>query len=270
MVEEMLQCLVELAIAATTEEGYPQILPHMTIGCGRVLVHHTTIWAECYLLLLVVIIIDGHPGQAFRLVELVNHILPFILEWHIWGYDGYQWAISLGVEEWAQARYLLGDTGSGVQWQPFVCIFEGIGFALGQVTFAVEVVDPILTYNSWRMSFVDRPPQLKVRQRVEILLGGLLSFLKTQDSGTDFLDFRKVFVIQLELGCLESGLRRSGQGCGLSVISFQLLSYLGGSGTIFGAACCGLIAMFPESTGDLDFETSRRWFLLWSKLIGLV
>ena len=161
--EEMLRCLVELPIAATTEEGYPQMLPRMTIGCGGVLIHHATIWAERYLLSPVVIIIDGHPGQAFRLVELVNHILPFILKWHIWGYDGYQWAISLSVEEWAQARYLPGDTSSGVQWQPFVCIFEGIGFALGQVTFAVEVIDPILNYNSRRMSFVNRPPQLKVR-----------------------------------------------------------------------------------------------------------
>ena len=131
MVEEMLWHLVELAVAATTEEGYPQMLPRMTIGCGRVLVHHATIWAECYLLLLVVIIIDGHPGQAFHLVELVNHILPFILKRHIWRYDGYQWAISLGVKEWAQARYLLGDTGSGVQGQPFVFIFEGIRLALG-------------------------------------------------------------------------------------------------------------------------------------------
>ena len=270
MVEEMLRCLVELAIAATTEEGYPQMLPRMTIGCGRVLVHHTTIWAECYLLPLVVVIIDGHLGQAFRLVEPVNHILLLILKWHIWGYDGYQWAISLSVEEWAQARYLLGDTGSGVQGQPFVFIFEGIGLALGQVTLAVEVVDPMFTYNSRRMSFVDHPPQLKVGRRVEILLGGLLSFLKTEDSGMDFLDFRKVFVILLELSCLESSLRRSSPGCGLHVTSLQLLSYLGGSGTIFGAACCGLAAAFPESTGDLDFETSRRRFLLWSKLIGLV
>ncbi|MDA8031967.1 MAG: hypothetical protein MPK62_12770, partial [Alphaproteobacteria bacterium] len=198
MVEEMLQCLVELAVAATTEEGYPQMLPCMAIGCGRVPVRHATIWAERYLLSLVAVIIDGHPRQAFCLVELVNHILPFILERHIWGYDGYQWAISLSVEEWAQVRYLLGDTGSGVQGQPFVFIFEGIGLALGQATLAVEVVDPILTYDSWRVSFIDRLPQSKVRRRVEILLGGLLSFLKTEDSGTDFLDFRKVFVIQLK------------------------------------------------------------------------
>ena len=209
MVEEMLWCLVELALVATIEEGYPQMLPCMTIGCGGVLIHHATIWAECYLLSLVVIIIDGHPGQAFCLVELVNHILPFILEWHIQGYDGYQWAVSLSVEEWAQARYLLGDTSSGVQGQPFILIFEGIGLALGQVTLAVKVVDTMFTYNSRRMSFVNHPPQSKVWQRVEILLGGLLPFLKTKDSGTDFLDFRKVFVIQLKLSCLESSLRRS-------------------------------------------------------------
>ena len=162
MVEEMLRCLVELAVAASTEEGYPQMLPRMIIGCGRILIHHTTIWAECYLLSLVVIKIDGHPGQAFHLVEPVNHILPLILKWHIWGYDSYQWAISLSVEEWAQARYLLGDTGSGVQGQPFVFIFEGIGLALSQVTFAVKVVDPMFTYNRRRMSFVDCLPQLKV------------------------------------------------------------------------------------------------------------
>ena len=270
MVEEMLWHLVELAVAATSEEGHPQMLPHMTIGCGRVLFHHATIWAECYLLTLIVIIIDRHLGQAFCLVELVNHILPFILKRHIWGYDGYQWAISLGVEESAQARYLFGDTSSGVQGQPFIFIFEGIGLALGQATLAVEVVDPILTYDSWRVSFVDRPPQSKVRRRVEILLSGLLSFLKTEDSGTDFLDFRKVLVIQLEPSCLESGLRRSSQGCGLSVVSFQLLPYLGRNGTIFRAACHSPVAAFSEPAGDLDFETSRRRFPLWSRLISLV
>ena len=95
----MLWHLVKLAVAATTEEGHPQMLPHMTIGGGRVLVHHATVWAERYLLSLVVIIIDGHLGQALCLVELVNHILPFILEQHIERYDGYQWAISLGVKE---------------------------------------------------------------------------------------------------------------------------------------------------------------------------
>ena len=99
MVEEMLWHLVKLAVAPTTEEGYPQMLPRMTIGGGRVLIHHATIWAECYLLSLVVVIIDRHPGQALCLVEPVNHILPFILKWHIGRYDGYQWAISLGVEE---------------------------------------------------------------------------------------------------------------------------------------------------------------------------
>ena len=138
------------------------------------------------------------------------------------------------------------------------------------MTLAVEVVDPILTYDSWRVSFIDCPPQSEVRQRVEILLGGFLSFLKTEDSGTDFLDIRKVLVIQLKPSCPESGLRRSGRGCGLSIICFQLLLYLGGSGTIFGAARLGLTATFPESMGDLDFETSRRLFLLWGRLIGLI
>ena len=75
------------------------MLPRMTISGGRILIHYATIWAEHYLLSLVLTIIDGHPGQALDLVELVNHILSFILKQHIRRYDDYQWAISLGVEE---------------------------------------------------------------------------------------------------------------------------------------------------------------------------
>ena len=43
MVGEMLWCLVKLAVAAATEEGYPQMLPRMTISGGRVFVHHATV-----------------------------------------------------------------------------------------------------------------------------------------------------------------------------------------------------------------------------------
>ena len=132
------------------------------------------------------------------------------------------------------------------------------------------MVDPILAYDSWRASFVDRPPQSEARRGVKILLGGFLSFLKIEDPGTDFLDFRKVLVIQLKPSSLEGCLRRSGRGCRPSVIGFQLLSYLRGSDTIFGAARCGLTAMFPEFMGDFDFETSRRLFLLRGRLIGLI
>ena len=80
MVGEMLWHLVKLAVAAAIEEGYPQMLPRMTISSGRILIHYATIRAERYLLLLVLAIIDGHPGQALGLMELVNHILSFILK----------------------------------------------------------------------------------------------------------------------------------------------------------------------------------------------
>ena len=99
MVKEMLQRPVQFTVAATTEEGHPQMLPRMTISGGGVLIHHATVWTECDLLPLVVIIIDGHPGQALRLVKLVNHILPVTLKPHTRRYDRYQGAISLGFEE---------------------------------------------------------------------------------------------------------------------------------------------------------------------------
>ena len=66
------------------------MLPCMAISGGRILVHYATIQAERYLLSLVLTIIDGHPSQALSLMELVNHILSFILKQHIWRYDGYQ------------------------------------------------------------------------------------------------------------------------------------------------------------------------------------
>ena len=65
------------------DRSSPQMLPRMTISSGRVLVHYATVGTECDLLPLVVIIIDGPLSQALHLVELVNHILLFILKLHI-------------------------------------------------------------------------------------------------------------------------------------------------------------------------------------------
>ena len=134
----------------------------MAVSGGRIFVHYATIRAECYLLLLVLAIIDGHPSQALGLVELVNHILSFILKQHARRYDSYQWAISLGVQERAQAGHLLGDTSSGVQGQPFIFKFKVVGLAPGYATLVVEMVDPILTNDRWWVSFIDCPLQTEV------------------------------------------------------------------------------------------------------------
>ena len=75
--------VVNLAIAAPTEEGYPKVLPHMAESSGRVLIHYPTVGAEGDLLPLVGVIRDGDPVQTLRLVEFVDHILPFILEVHL-------------------------------------------------------------------------------------------------------------------------------------------------------------------------------------------
>ena len=131
----------------------------MAISSDRIFVHYATIRAECYLLSLVFAIIDGHPSQAVGLMELVNHILSFILKQHVRRYDSYQGAISLGVQERAQARHLLGDTSSGVQGQPLVLKLEVVGLALGYTTLIVEVVNPMRAYDRWWASFIDRPPQ---------------------------------------------------------------------------------------------------------------
>ena len=53
----------------------------MAISGGRIFAHYATIWAERYLLSLVLAIIDGHPSQALGLVagDKVNHEHPLFL-----------------------------------------------------------------------------------------------------------------------------------------------------------------------------------------------
>ena len=77
MFGEVLRCLVQFGVAASTEECDPEVLPCMTISGGSVLVHYPTVRAERYLLSLIFTIIDGHSRQAIGLMELVNHILLF-------------------------------------------------------------------------------------------------------------------------------------------------------------------------------------------------
>ena len=47
----------------------------MAISGGSIFVHYPAVQVECYLLSLILTIIDGHPRQAIGLVKLVNHIL---------------------------------------------------------------------------------------------------------------------------------------------------------------------------------------------------
>ena len=80
MLGEVLWHLVQFAIAASTEECDPLVLPRVAISGDRIFIHYPTIRAERYLLSLIFAIIDGHPRQAIGLMELVNHILSFRLK----------------------------------------------------------------------------------------------------------------------------------------------------------------------------------------------
>ena len=64
--------LVDLAIAASTEERYPEVFPHVAMSSSRVLVHNPTVGEEGYLLLLVGVIGDGNRVQTLGLVEFVD------------------------------------------------------------------------------------------------------------------------------------------------------------------------------------------------------
>ena len=75
--------LVNLAVTASTEECYSEVLPRMAESSGCVLIHYPTVGAECDLLPLVGVIRDGDPIQALGLVEFVDHILPLVLKVHL-------------------------------------------------------------------------------------------------------------------------------------------------------------------------------------------
>ena len=75
MLGEVLWCLVQFGVTSPTEECDPEVLPHVTIGGGGVFVRYPAVRAECYLLLQIFAIIDGHLRQAILLMKLVNHIL---------------------------------------------------------------------------------------------------------------------------------------------------------------------------------------------------
>ena len=75
--------LVNLAITASTEESYSEVLPRMAERSGCVLVHYPTVGAECDLLPLVGVIRDGDLIQALTLVEFVDHIPLLILKVHL-------------------------------------------------------------------------------------------------------------------------------------------------------------------------------------------
>ena len=58
VVVQELRLLVSLAIAASTEEGYPKVLPRMAMSSGHILIHYPTVGAEGDLLPLVGIMGD--------------------------------------------------------------------------------------------------------------------------------------------------------------------------------------------------------------------
>ena len=83
VVVQELGFLVNLAVTASTEERYSEVLPRMAESSGCVLIHYPTVGAECDLLPLVGVIRDGDLIQALGLVKLVDHILLLILKVHL-------------------------------------------------------------------------------------------------------------------------------------------------------------------------------------------
>ena len=135
-------------------------------------------------------------------------------------------------------------------------------FALGNMTLHIEVVYPMLTYDSGLASLVNRPPQMEDGGRVQNLLSDHFPLLEIEDPGTDLLDLQEILLEQLVPCFLEGCLRGSGQGANLGLLNLWLLPHFGGCDTILGTTCHDLMAMLQEFKGKSDLGGSTRWFLL--------
>ena len=101
-------------------------------------------------------------------------------------------------------------------------------------------------------------------------MGGLLPFFETEDPGTDFLDFQKV----LSYSSNQAFWRATSEGPVKAVVSASLASNsfrtLEGVAPSLELLVTALLPCFRSLMGNFDFETLRRLFLLWSRLIGLI
>ena len=135
------------------------------------------------------------------------------------------------------------------------------------MTLCVKVVYPMLTYDGGLVSLIGCPPQTEDGGRVQSLSSDHFPLLEIEDLGTDLLDLWEILLEQLVPSFLEGCLRGSGQGANLGLLNLWLLLHFGGCGSIFGTACCGLMAMLQEFKGKSDLEGSMRQFLLWRRLV---
>ena len=156
VLDEVLGHPVYFIITTTAEEGDPKMLPRMTIGCDRVLIHYPTVGAEGELFPLVVPVIEGHPRQAVGLVELEDHILPLRLECHGRGHDSYKGAVCLSLDQRTHAGHVLRDSSSGVEGEPLALELEIIRLALGDVSLTLQMLDPQVAYDGLRMGLIGR------------------------------------------------------------------------------------------------------------------
>ena len=147
MVVQVLWFLVDLAVAATTEEGHPKMLPCVAMSSRHIFIHHPTVGAEGNLLSLICVIGDRGPIQTLRFVEFVDDIFPFVLELHLRKHHGNERVDLVPVQEGLQLWQLLSYVRPRVQRQPPIFEGEVLGLAVCQMTSLPEVWHPMLAYD---------------------------------------------------------------------------------------------------------------------------
>ena len=64
----------------------------------------------------------------------------------------------MSLDERAHAGHVLGDPSSSVEGKPLALELEIVGLTLSNASLTFQMVDPVVSYDGWRMGLISHPP----------------------------------------------------------------------------------------------------------------
>ena len=105
----------------------------------------------------------------------------------------------MGLDERAHAGYVLHDSSLGVEGKPLTLKLKIVGLALSKVSLIVQMVNPEVAYDGWRMELIGHLSQSEGQGQVQGLLGNIISIVQFKDLGLNILDLRAILLVQIEM-----------------------------------------------------------------------
>ena len=64
----------------------------------------------------------------------------------------------MSLYERAHAGHILGNASSSIERKPLLLALEVVGLTLSKASLAFQMVDPVVSYDGWRMGFISHSP----------------------------------------------------------------------------------------------------------------